>query len=199
MRGRNREFQYLPAKIVGKITKCRYLPSKIASFEIQKKIDSKYDLGKCHFSPDSEIQKKFDSKYDLQKCHFRPNPEIQKKIDSKYKLDPILGGVWKFHFLYFFPASVPNRTLEPIFRPSPGTGLGPGRGLAALWHAAPRLAGSRLSCHLLAASLPGACNPLGLEAQRGFVISMRVLPSLTPPAARAISGLGRSIAVRNCL
>ena len=149
--------------------------------------------------PPSKIQKKIDRKYDLQKCHFRPNPEIQKKIDSKYKLDPILGGVWKFHFLYFFPASVPNCTLKPIFRPSPGTRLGPGGGLAALWQAALRLAGSRLSWHLLAACLPGACNPLGLEAQRGFVISMRVLPSLTPPAARGISGLGRSIAVRNCL
>ena len=79
MRGRNRKSQYLPAKIVGKITKCRYLPSKIATFEIQKKIDRKYDLGKCHSRPDSEIQKKIDSKYDLQRCHFRPNSEIQKK------------------------------------------------------------------------------------------------------------------------
>ena len=120
--------------------------------------------------------KKIDSKYDLQKCHLRPNPEIQKKIDSKYKLDTILGGVWKFRFLYFFPASVPNCTLKPIFRPSPGTRLGPRGGLAALWQAALRLAGSRLSWHLLAACLPGACNPLGLEAQRGFVISMRVPP-----------------------
>ena len=198
MRGRNREFQYLPAKIVGKITKCRYLPSKIATFEIQKN-STQIRFRKVPFQARLGDTKKFDSKYDLQKCHFRPNSEIQKKIDSKYKLDPILGGVWKIHFLYFFPASVPNWTLESIFRPSPGTGLGPGRGLAALWQAAPRPAGSRLSWHLLAACLPGACNPLGLEAQRGFVISMGVLPPLTLPAARAISGLGRSIAVRNCL
>ena len=126
MIGRNREFQYLPAKIVGKITKCQYLPSKIATFEIQKKIDSKYDLGKCHFRPNSEIQKKIDSKYDLQKCHLRPNPEIQKKIDSKYKLDTILGGVWKFRFLYFFPPvyQIAHSSLFSDHRPGQDWALG---------------------------------------------------------------------------
>ena len=102
MRGRNREFQYLPAKIVGKIMKCQYLPSKIATFEIQKN-RLKIRFGKVPFQAQFGNTKKIDSKYDLQKCHFRPNSEIQKKFDSKYKLDPILGGVWKFRFLYFFP------------------------------------------------------------------------------------------------
>ena len=152
MRGRNREFQYFPAKIVGKITKCQYLPSKIATFETHK----------------NQLKIRF------RKMRFQAQLRNTQKIYSKYKLDPILGGVWKFRFLYLFPASAPNCTLKPIFRPSPRTRLGPGGGLAALWQAALRLAGSRLSWHVLAACLPGACNPLGLEAQRGSVISMRV-------------------------
>ena len=34
MRGWNREFQYLPAKIIGKIVKCQYLPAKTIHFSL---------------------------------------------------------------------------------------------------------------------------------------------------------------------
>ena len=51
--------------------------------KIQKKIDSKYDLHKCHFWSNLQIHKNFDSKYDLQKCQIGDTNKNRPKIQFR--------------------------------------------------------------------------------------------------------------------